>query len=73
MYFYKRGAFKYQGAYVTGVIRVREDEEAKKRVWRLGDGLFYKEGVNDPDYCVLQFTGESAEYYCDFKIEKIDF
>ncbi|MDE6411805.1 MAG: pyridoxamine 5'-phosphate oxidase family protein [Clostridia bacterium] len=72
VYFYKRGRFKYQGASLVGEIEVCEDQPTKDLIWRFGDKLFYKQGVTDPDYCVLKFTGKSAEYYCDFKIETIE-
>lgn len=72
VYFYKRGKFKYQGVSIIGKMQVRTDQAAKDMIWRLGDKLFYKQGVTDPDYCVLEFVCESAEYYCDFKTETID-
>lgn len=72
VYFYKRGRFKYQGATIVGDMEVCTDRETKNEIWRFGDKLFYKQGVTDPDYCVLKFNAKSAEYYCDFKIEKID-
>lgn len=72
VYFYKRGRFKYQGASIVGEMEVCEDQPTKDLIWRFGDKLFYKQGVTDPDYCVLKFTGKTAEYYCDFKIETIE-
>lgn len=72
VYFYKRGRFKYQGLSITGEMEVCTDQPTKDAVWRFGDKMFYKEGVTDPDYCVLKFRCKSAEYYCDFKIEKIE-
>lgn len=71
VYFYRRGKFKYQGVSITGEMQVCTDQATKEEIWRFGDKLFYKQGVTDPDYCVLKFTGRKAEYYCDFKIEKI--
>ena len=71
-YFYKRGRFKYQGAALMGDMQVCEDLPTKELIWRFGDKLFYKQGVTDPDYCVLKFTAKSAEYYCDFKVERLD-
>ena len=71
IYFYKRGKFKYQGVSITGEMQVCTDQETKNEIWRFGDKLFYKQGVTDPDYCVLKFTGRTAEYYCDFKTETI--
>ena len=72
IYFYKRGKFKYQGVSVIGEMEVCTDQETKDEIWRFGDKLFYKKGVTDPDYCVLKFTCKSAEYYCDFKVERLE-
>ena len=72
IYFYKRGKFKYQGVAIIGEMQVCTDQNTKEKMWRFGDKLFYKKGVTDPDYCVLKFTGKTAEYYCDFKIETIE-
>ncbi len=72
IYFYQRGRFKYQGVCIKGTMQVCTDQETKDRIWRFGDKLFYKQGVTDPDYCVLKFTAQEAEYYCDFKIEIIE-
>ena len=73
IYFYKRGKFKYQGVSITGTMQVCQDQPTKDMIWKFGDTLFYKKGVTDLDYCVLKFTCEQAEYYCDFKVETIKF
>ena len=73
VYFYKKGRFKYQGLSIIGEMQICTDQATKDMIWKFGDSLFYKQGVTDPDYCVLKFTCKSAEYYCDFKIEKIEF
>ncbi len=73
VYFYRRGLFKYQGVCIVGEMEVCVDEPTKESVWRFGDKLFYKKGVTDPDYCVLKFKCETAEYYCDLKTERIEF
>ena len=72
IYFYKRGKFKYQGVSITGEMEICTDNPTKEMIWRFGDKMFYKQGVTDPDYCVLKFKGMTAEYYCDFNIEKIE-
>ena len=72
IYFYERGRFKYQGATIKGTMQVCTDQPTKDRIWRFGDKLFYKQGVTDPDYCVLKFTAQTAEYYCDFKTQTIE-
>ena len=53
-------------------MEVLQDDKIRKEIWRMGDTLFYKEGVTDPDYCVLKFTAEKGRYYCDLKTESFD-
>ena len=72
VYFYQRGRFKYQGVCITGEMEVCTDQATKDMIWRFGDKMFYKQGVTDPDYCVLKFTCKKAEYYCDFKTQTIE-
>jgi len=72
VYFYKRGRFKYQGVSIIGEMQICTDQATKDMIWRFGDQIFYKQGVTDPDYCVLKFVGRTAEYYCDFKTETIE-
>ncbi|MDE6302008.1 MAG: pyridoxamine 5'-phosphate oxidase family protein [Clostridia bacterium] len=72
IYFYKRGKFKYQGVTIIGEMEVCTDQPTKDMIWRVGDKLFYKQGVTDPDYCVLKFRCQKAEYYCDLKVASIE-
>lgn len=69
IYFYKRGKIKYQGVTMIGEMQVCTDQATKEEIWRFGDSIFYKQGVTDPDYCVLKFKAITAEYYCDLKKE----
>ena len=69
IYFYHRGRFRYTGVMLKGTMNVLTDQDAKERIWRTGDTMFYKKGVTDPDYCVLQFKAESGRYYQDLKTE----
>jgi len=73
VYFYKRGKIRYQGATLTGTMEICTDQPTKDMIWRKGDGFIYKKGVTDPDYCVLKFTAETCEYYCDLKTYSIEF
>ena len=50
-------------------MEVLETADAKERIWRKGDTMYYKEGVTDPDYCVLKFTAVRGRYYSNFKSE----
>ena len=73
IYFYHRGRFRYTGVMLKGTMQVLTDQETKDRIWRTGDSMFYKKGVTDPDYCVLQFTANSGRYYQDLKTESFVF
>lgn len=69
IYFYHRGCFKYEGMMLTGTMEVLQDDDIKREIWRTGDTMFYKQGITDPDYCVLMFTAIKGRYYCDLKTE----
>ncbi|MFT3983864.1 MAG: pyridoxamine 5'-phosphate oxidase family protein [Lachnospiraceae bacterium] len=69
IYFYHRGRFRYEGVMLIGIMEVMQDEEIKKEIWRTGDSMYYKQGVADPDYCVLRFTALKGRRYCDLKTE----
>lgn len=72
IYFYSKGRFKYEGIMLTGTMEVLQDDETKQEIWRIGDTMFYKKGVTDPDYCVLKFTAIKGRYYCDLKTESFN-
>ena len=69
IYCYHRGRFRYEGIMLIGTMEVLQDLEIKKEIWQTGDTIYYKEGVTDPDYCVLKFTAEKGRQYCDLKTE----
>lgn len=54
---------------LTGTMEVLQDDKTKREIWRTGDLLYYRQGVTDPDYCVLKFTAAEGRYYCDLKTE----
>lgn len=59
----------FRGVMLTGTMEVLTDSDSKEMIWREGDTMYYKEGVTDPDYCVLKFTATSGRYYSNFKSE----
>lgn len=69
IYFYNKGRYRYEGIMLTGTMEVLQDMEIKKEIWQSGDTMYYKEGVADPDYCVLKFTAVKGRRYCNFKSE----
>lgn len=62
----------FRGVSLRGTMEVLETAEAKERIWRKGDTMYYKEGVTDPDYCVLKFTAVEGRYYSNFKSEDFE-
>ncbi len=73
IYFYSKGLYKYEGLMLTGTMEVLQDEKIKKEIWCAGDTMYYKQGVTDPDYCVLKFTAVKGRYYSALKSESFDF
>ncbi len=69
IYFYHKGLIRYEGVMLKGTMEVLEDESVKREMWRIGDKMFYPQGVQDPDYCILKFTAQEGRYYCDLKTE----
>ncbi|MFT4106888.1 MAG: pyridoxamine 5'-phosphate oxidase family protein [Lacrimispora sp.] len=72
VYFFNKGRFRYEGVMLTGTMEVLEDAQIKEEIWQTGDTMFYKKGVNDPDYCVLRFTASKGRHYCDLKTESFE-
>lgn len=70
VYFVDRRFFR--GVSLAGTMEVLETAEAKERIWREGDDMYYPKGVTDPDYCVLKFTAEKGRYYSSFKSENFE-
>ena len=59
----------FRGVMLKGTMEVLTDNEPKELIWEEGDTMYYKEGVTDPDYCVLRFTATSGRYYSNYKSE----
>lgn len=72
IYFYSKGRFKYEGLMLTGTMEVLQDAGIKEEIWRTGDTMYYRQGVTDPDYCVLKFTAAGGRHYCNLKTESFD-
>jgi general stress protein 26 len=67
VYFYDKRSFK--GVMLKGTMKVLQDSQTKEMIWHAGDELYYPQGVEDPDYCVLKFTAQNGRYYSNFKSE----
>ena len=53
----------FEGICLTGRAVPTRDEALRRLLWNDGDEKYYPLGVDDPDYCVIEFTAEKAEYY----------
>nr|WP_122013684.1 pyridoxamine 5'-phosphate oxidase family protein [Maliibacterium massiliense] len=56
----------YRGALLQGTMQVLEDAQSKRMIWQEGDTLYYPQGVDDSDYCVLHFTAKRGRFYSNF-------
>lgn len=70
IYFCDRRFFR--GVMLLGTMEVLEDAASKEMIWQESDTMYYKEGVTDPDYCVLKFTATSGKYYSNFSTEEFN-
>lgn len=70
IYFYDKRFFR--GVMLKGTMEVLEDPVYKEMIWQEGDTMYYKEGVTDPDYCVLRFTAFQGRFYSNFHSETFD-
>lgn len=59
----------FRGVMLQGTMEVLTDTKNKEMIWQEGDTEYYKEGVTDPDYCVLKFTATRGRYYRNFHSE----
>jgi general stress protein 26 len=62
----------FRGVMLKGFMEVLEDSKSKRRIWHDGDTLYYKQGVDDPDYCVLRFSAQNGRCYSNFKSEDFE-
>ena len=53
----------FEGVSLTGKAVPTRDEAYRRLLWNEGDEKYYPLGVDDPDYCVIEFTAERADYY----------
>ncbi len=56
-------AENFKAVCLNGKIKVHVEETYKRLLWTEGDEQYYPEGIEDEDYCVLEFVAESARHY----------
>lgn len=53
----------FMGLMLVGTIEVLQDVDSRKKLWFDGCEKYYPKGINDPDYSVLCFTADRANFY----------
>ena len=51
------------GLCLNGSVIVHQTGRFKALLWNDGDEKYYPQGVDDPDYCVIEFKAERGSYY----------
>lgn len=59
----------FRGVMLLGTMEVLDDQASKEMLWQEGDTMYYSQGVDDPDYCILKFTAVKGKYYSNFNNE----
>lgn len=53
----------FEGVCFTGTVIVHLEHEYKAMLWKDGDEQYYPGGVDDEDYCILEFRADTGRYY----------
>ena len=62
----------FRGVTLKGKVTILHDKESKALIWKPEDVMYYKKGIDDPDYSVLRFEVTSGEYYSNFKVTQFE-
>ena len=54
---------EFRGLCLTGKVTVHFEHEYRALLWHEQDVMYYPKGVDDEDYCVLEFQAERGRYY----------
>jgi len=60
---YFENSEKFEGVCFTGKAIVHFEEYYKKMLWREGDEQYYPKGIEDEDYCILEFIANRGRFY----------
>ena len=53
----------FEGVCLYGKAVVHFDREYKELLWNEGDEKYYPGGIDDEDYCILEFVADRGRYY----------
>ncbi len=55
-------AARFQGLMLVGKVEIHQDAETGLRMWQPQYEHYFRAGPTDPDYCVLHFIGQRANF-----------
>jgi general stress protein 26 len=53
----------FEAVCLCGKANISFDRKYKELLWNEGDEKYYPNGIDDEDYCVIEFIAESGRYY----------
>lgn len=53
----------FEGICLYGKAVVHFDRKHKELLWNEGDEKYYPNGIDDEDYCIIEFIAETGRYY----------
>lgn len=54
----------FEGICLSGNAAVHFERKYKELLWSEGDEKHYPKGIDDEDYCIIEFIAETGRYYC---------
>ena len=53
----------FEAVCLYGKAEVSMEKKYKELLWNDGDEKYYPKGIDDEDYCIIEFTADSGRYY----------
>ncbi len=60
---YFENSSTFSGVCLSGKAVLHLDCAYKEMLWHEQDIKYYSKGINDPDYCIIEFLAETGRYY----------
>lgn len=61
----------FKGVMFGGEVEIIEDMDIKRKIWLDWWTRYYPEGLEDPDYTLLQLLPKTAQFY--YRLQKVQF
>jgi general stress protein 26 len=63
----------FQGVMVNGIMELVIDREIKNKLWQTGWDMYYRGGIDDPDYAILRLKPVNMKAYAKMSTFTIEF